>query len=204
MSIDNLKRRLIAEVIEREGGYVNHPADRGGPTCWGITLATARANGYEGDMRALPRSLAARIYADRYWHSLGLDTVATLNEDLAVVLFDFGVNSGPGRAAESLQVQLNVLNDRGRLYPDLTEDGAFGPATLSALRAFHEVRGIRGLDVLSHTINAERVVFCRRLAQRNESQEAFAYGWFSRVVELLNNVLHQRPVPREWINEIAA
>lgn len=27
-----LQQRLIAEVIDREGGYVDHPADRGGPT----------------------------------------------------------------------------------------------------------------------------------------------------------------------------
>ena len=28
---------LIDELLEREGGYVNHPADKGGPTCFGIT-----------------------------------------------------------------------------------------------------------------------------------------------------------------------
>lgn len=204
MNTDDLKRRLIAEVIDREGGYVNHPADRGGPTCWGITLEVARANGYQGDMRALPRPFAAKIYANRYWHSLGLDQVAEFNQDLALVLFDFGVNSGPGRAAEYLQIQLNVLNDRGRLYGDIAEDGAFGSITLGALRGFAEARGKAGLEVLAHAINAERIVFCRRLAERNESQEAFAYGWFRRVVELLSHVLHQRPVPREWIDEVAA
>lgn len=203
-TLDNLKRRMIAEVIEREGGYVNHPADRGGPTCWGITLQTARANGYEGDMRALPRQLAARIYARRYWNSLKLDEVGGMHAGLAAVLFDFGVNSGPGNSAKYLQVQLNVLNDRGRHYPDIAEDGAFGPATLQALRAYAASRGNEGLDVLSQTVNAERIVFCRRLAQRTESQEAFAYGWFRRVVELLSHVLHQQPVPHEWIDEVEA
>ncbi|MGL5838096.1 MAG: glycosyl hydrolase 108 family protein, partial [Sphingorhabdus sp.] len=42
---------LIDEVIEREGGYVHHPADRGGPTNWGITEAVARRQGYVGEMR---------------------------------------------------------------------------------------------------------------------------------------------------------
>ena len=54
--------QLIDELIDREGGYVNHPADRGGPTCWGVTQQVARAYGYIGDMRALPRSTAVRIY----------------------------------------------------------------------------------------------------------------------------------------------
>ncbi|WP_343794975.1 hypothetical protein [Sphingomonas trueperi] len=67
-----------------------------------------------------------------------------------------------------------------------------------------DARGVGGLGVLSHTINAERIVFCRRLAQRNESQEAFTYGWFRRVVELLSHVLHKTPVPSEWLDEVKA
>src|SRR5690349_5113750 len=46
---------LIDGLIEREGGYVANPADKGGPTCFGITQAVARANGYVGPMRELPR-----------------------------------------------------------------------------------------------------------------------------------------------------
>ena len=47
---------LIDELIEREGGYVNHPSDRGGPTRFGITEAVARAHGYAGAMAELPRT----------------------------------------------------------------------------------------------------------------------------------------------------
>ena len=50
---------LIDDLLDREGGYVHHPADRGGATCWGITEAVARAEGYPGQMRALPREVAA-------------------------------------------------------------------------------------------------------------------------------------------------
>lgn len=202
--IDQLKRKLIAEVIDREGGYVNHPADRGGPTNWGITIAVARRHGYNGDMRALTRPQAAAIYAADYWHSLKLDEVAQFSTDLALVLFDFGVNSGPGRAAEYLQRQLNVLNNRGKFYRDIAVDGAFGNASMTALRGFAAARGDGGLEVLAHTVNAERIVFCRGLAERSESQEAFTYGWFRRVVELLSHVLRQQPVPSSWLNEIVA
>ena len=58
---------LIDALIEREGGYVNHPADKGGPTCFGITEAVARAHGYSGSMRQLPRDEAAAIYRRLYW-----------------------------------------------------------------------------------------------------------------------------------------
>ena len=47
---------LIDALIDREGGFVDHPADSGGPTCFGITQAVARAHGYAGPMRQLPRT----------------------------------------------------------------------------------------------------------------------------------------------------
>ena len=43
--------RFLDDLIKREGGYVNNPNDKGGETCWGITVAVARANGYAGPMR---------------------------------------------------------------------------------------------------------------------------------------------------------
>ena len=46
---------MIDATIGREGGYSNHPADRGGETIWGITAAVARRNGYAGAMRSMPR-----------------------------------------------------------------------------------------------------------------------------------------------------
>src|SRR3546814_10053392 len=67
---------LIDEVIGREGGYVNHPVDRGGPTRWGITGAAARAQGWCGDMRRFPRDEAVAIYRRLYWLRPGFDQVA--------------------------------------------------------------------------------------------------------------------------------
>ena len=52
---------VIDGVIRREGGYVNDPRDAGGETCWGITVAVARANGWTGPMKDLPRETAAAI-----------------------------------------------------------------------------------------------------------------------------------------------
>ena len=58
---------LIDDLIAREGGFVDHPADKGGPTHWGITQAVARRHGYKGQMENLPRSVAALIYKQQYW-----------------------------------------------------------------------------------------------------------------------------------------
>ncbi len=51
---------LIDDLIAREGDYVHHPADRGGPTRWGITEAVARRHGYHDKMTQLPRGRSRR------------------------------------------------------------------------------------------------------------------------------------------------
>ena len=68
--------RLIEELIEREGGYVNHPSDKGGPTRFGITEPVARAHGYSGPMALLPRDEAAAIYRRLYWLRPRFDEIA--------------------------------------------------------------------------------------------------------------------------------
>ena len=60
-------QNLVEALIDREGGFVDNRADKGGPTCFGITEAVARAHGYAGPMRLLPRSEAALIYRRLYW-----------------------------------------------------------------------------------------------------------------------------------------
>ena len=94
---------MIDALIEREGGYVNHPADKGGPTCFGITEAVARAHGYAGAMRNLPREDAATIYRRLYWLRPRFDQVAKRSSRVAAELFDTGVNMGPAVATTFLQ-----------------------------------------------------------------------------------------------------
>ena len=90
---------IIDAILRAEQGYVDHPDDRGGPTNHGITLAVARANGYDGDMRDLPVSLAREIYRRRYIVAPAFDKVAAINAEIAAELIDTGVNMGPARAA---------------------------------------------------------------------------------------------------------
>ena len=130
----------IDELIGREGGYVNHPADRGGPTRFGITEAVARAHGYGGDMRSLPRADAEAIYRRLYWLRPGFDRVAEGAPKVAAELFDTAVNMGPETAVGFLQRALNALNRNGRDYADIAVDRRIGPATLGALAGFLAAR----------------------------------------------------------------
>lgn len=173
---------LIEDVIEREGGYVNHPADRGGATNWGVTEAVARRQGYAGEMRALPRSDAAAIYKRLYWHSPRFDAVAERAPKLAAEMFDTGINMGTGTATGFLQRALNALNREGRDYPDLKVDRAIGPATLSALDAFLNKRGKAAEEVLLKAVEALQGAHYLNIAEARPSQEAFVYGWLANRV----------------------
>ena len=108
--------QLVDALIDREGGYVNHPADRGGVTNFGITEAVARAHGYGGAMRDLPRREAVAIYRRLYWLRPCFDQVALRTARLAAELFDTGANMGPAVAATFLQRALTALNRSGRDY----------------------------------------------------------------------------------------
>lgn len=173
---------MIDATIGKEGGYVNHPADRGGPTNWGITQSVARANGYKGDMRNLPRATAVAIYRQEYAIKPGFAAVAEIFPRVGERLFDTGVNMGPARPSIWLQEWLNALNQGGALWPDLREDGAIGPATLSALRAFKAKRGAEGEIRLLAALKGDQAVRYKQIARANPSQEAFVYGWLGRAL----------------------
>lgn len=171
--------QLIDDVIDREGGYADHPADAGGATRWGITQAVARADGYRGDMRALPRGMAAAIYRRRYWTAPGFDRVADVAPRIAAELFDTAVNMGAAVAAGFLQRALNALNRGASDYPDLSLDGQIGARTLAALAAFLARRGSGGEAVLLKAMEALQGERYLALAERRPANEAFLYGWLA-------------------------
>lgn len=169
--------QLIEDVIAREGSYSNHPADRGGPTRWGITEAVARAHGYAGDMRDFPRKEAADIYRALYWEQPRFSDIAPLSRKIAAELFDTGVNMGTPVAAGFLQRALNALNRGQRDYADLVLDRMIGPATLTALSSFLAMRGHQGETVLLKAIEALQGERYLSLAEQRSANEAFLYGW---------------------------
>ena len=173
------KDEIIAGVVGREGGYVDNPDDKGGPTRWGVTEKVARAHGYTGSMRDLPRATAIAIYEADYWFGPRFDQVHTVSPALAEELCDTGINMGPAVQAKMLQRWLTALNVKGTLYPDLVADGQIGPRTITALQLFLKARGQAGEQVLLRALNSSQAVRYLELAEQRVENETFLYGWLA-------------------------
>jgi lysozyme family protein len=169
-------QQQISAVIAREGGYSNRSADRGGPTNYGITEATARQNGYVGDMRNLPLAVAQGIYLKVYWVAPHLDAIDPIAPRVAAKLFDIGVNCGTGTALKLLRRALNALAGAG-----LVLDGSpFTPGgpTDKALRAYLAQRPGNDDELvlleLIACLQGERYV---EIVEADATQRANLFGW---------------------------
>lgn len=162
-------RDIIDAIIRREGGFVDHAADRGGATNHGITLQTlSEHRGQEAtvdDMRNLTEHEAREIYVQRYVNDPNFYQIT--HPELRALIIDCAVNHGPVRAAMWLQQAAGVL-----------DDGVVGPVTLDA------VNSNPGEMLYLHVL-ADRCRFYGKLITRDPSQAAFAHGWANRVAEFI-------------------
>jgi lysozyme family protein len=146
---DNLETALRL-IRQHEGGYVDHPADPGGCTNMGITLATFRRHidgrGTCREVRHLHWSQAARIYRQTYWGDIRGDD---LGDGIDVSAFDFCVNSGAHRATVTLQRLVGAKVD-GRLGPlTLAATRRTDPADLVRAYTAARLRWLRGLTTFA-------------------------------------------------------
>lgn len=170
---------MLEALLEREGGFVDNPHDKGGSTNFGLTVSVARAAGWAGAMRDVPRDFAIAVYRQRYWNVPRFDAVATVAPGVAAELFDTGVNMGPEAAVGFLQRSLNALNRLGRDWPDIVVDRVIGSATLDALRRMIALRGTAGEATLLKALNALQGTRYIELAESRQANESFLYGWLS-------------------------
>jgi lysozyme family protein len=159
---------LVARLIDREGGYVNHPADRGGPTKYGITLKTLAVHRGKPvtacDVRDMTKAEAADIYRAEYYTKPRIDT---LPDGLQEQTFDMAVMSGPVRGVRTLQEALIVLGS------EIKADGVIGPLTRIAARG-HPPSYVN--NVVVHL----RIEFYKGLCAARSSQNVFLRGWTAR------------------------
>jgi lysozyme family protein len=172
----------IERVLGHEGGYSNNPADSGGETNWGITVAVARAYGFTAAMSTMTREQAKPIYLAKFWHSQRLDQVAAIAFDVAFEIFDTGVNQGETVGAMYFQRALNVLNKGGTLYPDLSADGRLGAVSIAAFKEYVSRRGAAGVKVMMKALNCLQGAFYIELAEKRPKDETFIYGWLDNRV----------------------
>lgn len=144
-------------LLGHEGGYSNHPSDPGGETMWGITARVARAQGYTGAMRDMPRDVAKSIYRKMYWGACRCDE---LPEPAAFLVFDAAVNSGVRQAVMWLQAAVGT-----------TQDGVIGPATLAATASVNPL-------VLGTKLCSLRLDFMTSLP----TWAQFGKGWTRRIL----------------------
>jgi len=154
--------KCLTVILRHEGGFVNHPADPGGATKYGITRRTLRR--WRGrpvsvtDVRRLTKREAGEIYHAWYWRPIWGDDLPA-GVDLAV--FDYAVNSGFKRAVKALQ---KVVAAKA--------DGYVGPKTLAAVRR-------TGAEAVIRALCRRRLSWLRRL----RTWRTFGRGWRHRVVE---------------------
>lgn len=163
-SYDEALRRLLAH----EGGYSSHPSDPGGPTKFGITIADyrryVRPRATATDVRAMRLDEAKAIYRTNYWDALRCDA---LPAGLDYGVFDYGVNSGVGRASKVLRRLLGF-----------SDHGGIDDAVLAAIRK----RKVR--DLITRLCD-ERMAFLKRL----RTWPVFGTGWSRRVAEVRSAAL---------------
>ncbi|AYY96941.1 hypothetical protein EGY19_05420 [Burkholderia multivorans] len=141
-------------LIGNEGGYSNNPKDPGGETMWGVTARVARAAGYTGAMRDLPRDTAKAIAKRLYWDPLHLDQ---FDPRVAFQIFDANYNGGHP-----------VIWMQGAAGADV--DGVLGPKTIAAVQATEPLRFILRW-------NALRLTYFTSLS----TWATFGKGWTRRI-----------------------
>jgi lysozyme family protein len=170
-------KQIVDIVLAFEGGFVDHPADRGGPTNFGITtsaLGRWRKLGRDAtpeEVQSMTLTEARAIYQE--WHIRAPGFNCTKSDKLRLMLVDAGVLHGVSRAVRWLQEELGVV-----------ADGVLGPQSRQALDALD----VSAQDRLARKVLGRRLKAVADIVVKDQSQLAFLRGWIARAVELLNYV----------------
>jgi lysozyme family protein len=179
---------LAEEIVAREGGFVNDPADPGGATNHGVTLNTLRRLGIDvtgdsridtADVRALTRAQAVAIYIEHYFRRPGL---GALPEVLQASVFDMYVNSG----ANAVKVLQRLLSSMGFACDP---DGQIGAQTIRAAQMAYEAAPSH----LADAYGIARRNYYYALADARPASRKFASrrnggkgGWILRAEEFIS------------------
>lgn len=158
-------RRLISFILKFEGGFVNDPADSGGPTNKGVTLNTFRSVYGRAktinDLKRMTDNEWRHIFKLLYWDKCKADDIA--DQSIANMLVDFAWHSGVTTAVKKLQKIVGV-----------TSDGICGVQTIGAINS-------RYAPETFNLLKAARMKYLQGIVKNKHSQARFMYGWTKRV-----------------------
>lgn len=152
-----------------EGGFVNDPADSGGATNRGVTIATWKKQGYDKDgdgdidvqdLRLITDEDAKRIMKANYWDRWKADAI--IDQSIANILVDWVWGSG----AYGIKIPQKLLG--------VTIDGIVGPKTIAAVNAQNPV-------VFFEKLKKERADYFERICVTNPKNRKFLNGWMRRL-----------------------
>ena len=182
---------IAKEIVAREGGYVNDPADPGGATKHGVTIHTMRRLGLDldrdgqvtaADVRRLTREQAVDIFLREYFAKPGL---ANLPLQLQASVFDMQVNAG----ANAVKILQRLLT---RLGHPCSDDGVIGPQTARAAHA-----AAAAVPDLADQYGIARRDYYYALADARPASRKFARsrsggkgGWITRAEEFISPARH--------------
>lgn len=159
-------------ILSQEGGYSDHPKDRGGATNKGITqrvyTAFRKKSGLTlRSVKEITDDEVASIYKTGYWIAAKCHL---LPAPIDLYTFDAAVQHGPVRAVKLLQRALCV-----------DDDGKIGPKTIGALQ--EEIKAGQ-LAELARNLIAIRLDFYDQIIDNDPSQKVFERGWDNRIAHL--------------------
>lgn len=177
---------IITQIIDREGReYSDRPADRGGPTKFGVTKATLSEYRLkpctDDDVKDMDESEARAIYRFLYVITPGFHKIA--NDKLQSLLVDSAVQHGAMTAIKFLQQALSVGSD-GKLGP-ITINSANAASQGPLYLAVYAIRQCFYGSIIAHDPELRKAVgdggYVKLQAQN-------ALGWANRQTQFLKDV----------------
>jgi lysozyme family protein len=163
--------QALKHILDWEGGYVDHPADVGGPTNFGITLPTlSRWLGRDAileELRNITPELAAKIYERFYINETPYTRIIDPWTFRYVV--DMGVLHLPKTVAKIVQKAARPL---------LKIDGIFGDHTTTVVNELSLMEGTH--HEWQKKLRQERTYHYARRVRNDPTQSAFVLGWIKR------------------------
>ena len=171
-------------ILSWEGGYGNHPADKGGPTNKGVTLTTFRqffgASKTVEDLKKITDDQWHTIFKKGFWDKCKADEIKC--QSVANLLVDFAYHSGIGNAVPKIQRIVGT-----------TADGIVGPKTIEAINKKDRL-------VLFAQLHKEREAFLRT----RSNFSTFGKGWLNRLNGIgygwlvLNDINQTKKIFKDW------